>query len=139
MPLRRLGDGSFLNEETGELSGYDPQREAAGMRISAAMGHLPQQRAQAQRPPNVQQPVLNKGSQHTPGVDASNAAGTVVKKIIRPDPMLAVNPRELGMGVIPPMSEGAKRIVLTGAIVVAALGAVWINNKFQGKPKHAKK
>lgn len=132
MPLRRLGDGSFLNEETGELSGYNAAAEAAGRRISAQMGHVQAQKA-----------VLNKGSQHTPGVVASNPADTVTKQIIRPDPRpLAVNPYELGVGsIIPPMSDNVKRIALTGAIVVAALGAVWLNNKFKAKAstKHSRK
>ncbi len=138
MALRRLGDGSFLNEETGELSGYDPQREAAGRRISAAMGHLPQQRQQAQQ---VQMPVANKGHAHTTGVVVPNAAGQPTMMIKPAQPLLAVNPYEMGVGssIIPAMSDTTKRMVLTGAIVVAALGAVWINNKFQSKPKHAKK
>ncbi len=133
MPLKRLGDGSFLDTDTGVLSGYDPAREAAGRRITAQMGHLPSQRAQAKQ---QQQPVMNKSAANNPGVVVQDPATGGVKKIIRPDSSLLVNPYELGVGasIIPAMSDTTKRIVLTAGIVAAALGAVWLNNKFKHKP-----
>ena len=134
MVWRKLGDGSVLNTDTGELAGYDPQREAAGRRISAQMGQLPQQRAQAQ-----QRPVMNKAAANNPAVVVPTASGGE-KVIIKPqNPLLSVNPYELGFGALPAMSDGTKRIMATGAIVVLALGAVWVGNKMAGKPKHAKK
>ncbi len=135
MTLKRLGDGSFLDTETGVLSGYDPQREAAGRRITAQLGQLPQQKAQAR------QPVMNKSAANNPGVVVQDPATGGVKKIIRPDAnLLVVSPYEMGMGsMIPAMSETTKKVVLTGAIVCAALGAVWLNNKFKHKPKTAHK
>ncbi len=135
MPLKRLGDGSFLNTDTGELSGYDPAREAAGRRISAQMGHLPEQRRAAQ------QPIMNKSAANNPAVVVPTASGGE-KVIIRPQrDLLAVNPFELGVGALPVMSDGTKRIVATGAIVALALGVVWVNNRFKAKPaaKYQKK
>lgn len=139
MVMKRLGDGSFLNTDTGELSGFDPAREAAGRRISAQMGHLPEQRRAAAMPPKH---AIDKGSTQTPGVVVPNPAGGV-KKLIRPDASLAVSPYEMGFGglpQIPQMSETTKKVMLTVGIVAAAFGAAWINNRFKSKPaKHKSK
>ncbi len=125
MGWRRLGDGSFMNTDTGEVRGLDPQREAAARNISEQAGHVR---------PRVQPAVPNKGQQITPVV-AFVPPRAEAKTIIQPRAQeLAVDPYGTGMGILPAMSDNAKRIMLTGLIVAGAFGAVWIGSKMKGKP-----
>ena len=128
MALRKLPDGSMLDEETGTLVNYDAQREAAGRRISEQSGHIRPRAGQPQRP------IPNRGQQITPVVQVVTPQGN--QHMIQPRRQeLTVNPFELGLGAAAPapMSDNAKRLILTGAIVAAAFGAVWLNGKLNKK------
>lgn len=122
--LRKLGDGSILDMDTGTLVSYDVQREAAARRISEQAGH---------GRPRPQQPIPNRGQQIQNVTQVVNAQGQS-QTMIQPRQMpLAVNPYELGVGALPTMSESSKKILLTGLIVGGAVAAVWLNNKLRSK------
>jgi hypothetical protein len=132
MALRKLGDGSIYDTDTGNLVSYDVQREAAARRISEQSGHI---RPRANQP---QQPIPNRGQQIQRVQQVVGPQGQA-QTMIQPRPQsLAVNPYELGMGAspLPVMSDGAKKVLLTGLIVGGAFAAVWLNGKLNRKPKH---
>lgn len=123
MALRKLPDGSVLDMETGDLLNYDPAREAAGRRISEAAGQIRPRSNQPTRP------IPNRGQQITPVVEFNTIQGK--QHLLQPRKQeTALNPFELGLGT---MSDGTKRMLLTGAIVAAAFGAVWLNSKLNKK------
>ncbi len=123
MPWRQLPDGSFLDENTGTLRGLDGKREAAARAVSqrATGKALPPLHQRNPFPPLPQQKMVV-----LPGVKGP-------QQIIDPAAnLLAVNPFELGLGA---MSETTKRMMMVGAFVAIAFGAVWITNKTK---KHKK-
>lgn len=129
--LRKLGDGSIMDMDTGSLVSYDVQREAAARRISEQSGHI---RPRANQP---QRPIPSRGQQITPVVQMTAANGQQQHMIQPRAQVLALNPFELGVGAspLPAMSDGAKKILLTGLIVGGAFAAVWLNSKLNSKTK----
>jgi hypothetical protein len=116
--LRRLPDGSLLDTDTGTTSFANPSRESMGRSMAIQQG-------------KYQPAVPSKGQQIAKVVEVQQP-GQMPKYIQQPVAApLAMNPYELGLGA---MSDGTKRMMLTGLIVAAAFGAVWLNKKLGSKP-----
>jgi hypothetical protein len=133
MAWRQLGDGSWWNENTGELRGLDETKEAAARAIAIRRGqYRPKQYAAptGPRPPTPTQTM----------VALPQASG--VQAIIQPGANLAVNPYELGMGGqsrgmgflgnMGALSDQTKRFIAIGGLVAAACGVVYLERKFGG-------
>ena len=128
--VRVLPDGSHLDMETGSLSNFDVNRERAGLDIAVRMGKF----RRVQAAPTAAAPIPNRTQQMTPVAVVPNAQGHPTP-MIRPDAtLLRPNPFELGLGA---MSDSAKRTLLLGGILAAAVGWVWLNNKMSKKKAEA--
>lgn len=139
---RQLPDGSWLNDFTGDLKGFDEARESQGRRMAERAG-LRRPQTAGPHPPTPTQRMVQ-----LPQV----APGQAPREIIDPQVNLALNPYELGLGddpaaatpapapVVPGMSDTMKRVLLMVGIVGAAWGAVRLQEKFKAGPKkHHKK
>jgi hypothetical protein len=130
MAWRQLGDGSWWNQNTGELRGLDETKEAAARAIAIRRGQYRPRQAQGNQPgPHPPTPTQTM-------VALPQARG--VQAIIQPGANLAVNPYELGLGRqggfagLGALSDGTKRIMAIGGLVLAACGVVWAERKFGG-------
>lgn len=120
MALRRLPDGTFWDPATGSVLPANPS--------PAQLRYNQQLREQQARPipsrgqhiEKVVQVVTDKGNQVLlqPRVEA-----------------LAVDPFGTGMGLFPTLSDTTKKYLLTGAILAAAAGVVWVQSKFGSSKK----
>ena len=130
MAWRQLGDGSWWNENTGELRGLDETKEAAARAIAIRRGqYRPRQTA-------------NQPGPHPPTPTQTMVALPTIRgpqAIIQPGTNLAVNPYELGLGRqggflagLGTMSDSGKRMLAIGGLVAAAVGVVYLERKFGG-------
>ncbi len=121
MALRKLGDGTVLDTDTGNLYNYDVRKEAAGRKIAEQAG--------------MRRPIPNRGQQ-IQNVSQITQAGKPSQTVIQPHSMpLAVNPFELGVGAMPVMSDTTKRIACVVGIVAVAAGIVYLNKKMDARKK----
>jgi hypothetical protein len=129
MAWRQLGDGSWWNENTGELRGLDETKEAAARAIAIRRGQYRPRQAQGNQPgPHPPTPTQTM-------VALPQARG--VQAIIEPQANLAVNPYELGLGrqglgILGTMTDTQKRYLAIGGLVAAACGIVYLERKFGG-------
>lgn len=134
---RQLPDGTMFNNFTGDLQGYDVEKESMGRRMAERAGLRRPQPAGAHPPTPTQ---LMVQVPQVPG-------GQGPRELINPNPNLALNPYYLGLGRLgdtttpaapaaaPLMSDTMKRILLAAGIIGAAAGAVWLTGKFKQGPK----
>jgi hypothetical protein len=120
MAWRQLPDGSWLNTETGDLNGFNEEREAFGRAMAIKAGR--------------RAPGLAGGGFPTPPLPQQKFVALPAvggpKAILDPKRnLLAVNPYELGMGSVSEMSDTKKRFLLCGLIVAAAAGYVWLSSR----------
>lgn len=131
---RQLPDGSWLNDFTGDLKGINVEAENNGRRMA--------ERAGLRRPvlsPGPHPPTPTQNMVQLPQVKPGQAP----RELINPNPNLALNPYELGMGDDPsaapavaapvPLSDNSKRTMMFVGIIGLAAGAVWLGNKMQTK------
>lgn len=133
---RQLPDGSWLNDFTGELKGFDVERESVGRKLAERAGLRRPQLHPGPHPPTPTQAMVQ-----LPQV----SPGQAPREIVNPNPNLALNPYELGMGdtaAAPApagMSDGTKKILMLGGIIAAAAGAVWLTGKMKKAQPGGKK
>lgn len=114
MPLRQLPDGSWLDTMTGNLSGFDPEREAQGRAIAQRQGRWPGN----PRPPTPTQQMVVLPSTQGP------------QAIIDPKQnLLSPNPYELGMGATDPTQDPKKRLLVVAALIAGCGAFVWWKNR----------
>lgn len=131
MAWRQLGDGSWWNENTGELRGLDETKEAAARAIAIRQGRYRPKQAQGNQP-GPHPPTPTQTMVALPTIRGPQA-------IIQPGTNLAVNPYELGLGRqggflagLGTMSDSGKRMLAIGGLVAAAVGVVYLERKFGG-------
>ena len=131
MAWRQLPDGSWFDQNTGQLRGTDEAweaREAQGRAIAIRRGqYRPKQAPRNQPGPHPPTPTQTMVAlPQTRGVQA----------IIEPQANLAVNPYELGMGrqggmgMLGTLTDTQKRMLAIAGVVGAAFGVVWLEKKF---------
>ena len=132
---RQLPDGSWLNDFTGELKGLDVARENSGRRMAERAGLRAPRLQAGPHPPTPTQTMIQLPQM---------APGQGPRELINPNPNLAINPYELGMGddpttaitapVAAPLSDTSKRTMMFVGIIGIASAAVWLGMKMQTKP-----